>query len=306
MKRTVQRSLLILPVHVRRFVEKAHLRGADVIILDLEDAVPPPEKEKARSLVQESLALASRGGGDVFVRVNTEFGILHEDLEAAVWPGLYGIFLPKVESSEDVVRAEEGIARFEQVRGMQPLSVKMSVHIESPKGFLKIHEIASAGKRIESMSLGIDDYCLELGVEPSEEGYELLLAFCMMVNVCSAWRINPVGVLGTVAGFDDLEGFENSAQRGRRLGSTGGYCIHPGQVGILNRVFSPSEANVAHARRVVEVFEEGLREGRAAVSMDGRMVDTPIYKRALALLELAQSISEKESQKAAALEALKS
>jgi citrate lyase subunit beta/citryl-CoA lyase len=304
MKIHVQRSLLILPVNVPRFVEKAYTRGADSIMLDLEDAVPQDQKQRAREMVKDSIAVAGRGGVDVFVRVNNEEALLWDDVAASVHPGLHAIFLPKTESGEQVTALEKQIAKLELERGIQPGSIKMSLHIESPLGILKLQEIAVASKRTESVSIGSDDYCLQLGVEASPEGTELFFPFSMIVTVCKANGIAPMGILGSVAGFRDLDGFRRAAERGRNLGSIGAFCIHPDQVGILNQVFSPSQHDVDHALRVVEAFEEGLSRGRASVTLDGRMVDTPVYKRAKLTLERAEAVTALEQRKAEAMSML--
>ncbi len=301
MHKNTQRSMLILPANVRRFVEKACLRGADAVVLDLEDSVPLSEKAGARETIQDAISLAGRGGADVLVRVNNDPQLLQEDLAAAVQPGLHAVFFPKVEGPEQIRDLETRIATLEQQRRMAPGSVKVSAHIESPKGVLNVRDIAFAGSRVESMSLGPDDYCLELGVETSPDATELFMACSMLAIACKAAGINPMGVLGTVAGFRDSEGFERSAEAAKQLGFTGAYCIHPDQVPILNRVFTPVPEKVEFARRVVAAFEEGLAQGRASINLDGRMVDTPVYKRAKALLDHAGILAEKDAQKAQAV-----
>lgn len=301
MKKCLQRSMMILPVHVRKFVEKSYLRGADAIVLDLEDAVPPPEKHEARKMVKESVQIAGRGGADVLVRVNHDPSLWLDDLDASIIPGVHGIFLPKVDSAQAVVRVADRIAELEKARGMEPGQVKMSLHIESPAGLLALQTIATASDRSESMSLGMDDYRLELGVEPSEDAIEILFPLSMMVTVCKASGISPLGILGSVARVRDLDGFERAAERARHLGCEGAFCVHPDQVAILNRVFSPSPRDVEHARRVVAAFEEGSKVGRAAVNLDGGMVDTPIYKRGQLVLQRVEAIAQVERRKAAAL-----
>ena len=303
MKKHVQRSMMILPVHVRRFVDKSYLRGADAIVLDMEDAVPPAEKQEARKMVKESVEMAGRGGADVLVRVNNEPSLLFDDLEASVLPGVHGIFVPKVESAEDVTRVAKRIAELEEDRGLERGQLRLSVHIESPAGLLALQAIAAASDRIESMSLGMDDYRLELGVEPSEDAIEILFPLAMMVTVCKATGISPLGILGSVAKVRDLDGFERAAERARHLGCEGAFCVHPDQVTILNRVFCPSPRDVEHARRVVAAFEQGSKMGRAAVNLDGGMVDTPIYKRGKLVLQRVESIAEVDQRKTAALAA---
>lgn len=297
----VQRSMMILPVHVRRFVEKAYLRAADAIVLDLEDAVPSAEKEEARKLARDAIEMVGKGGADVLVRVNHEPSLLFPDLEAAAHPGLHAIFVPKVESAQDVVQVDNRISGLEEARGLQRGSIKLSIHIESPSGLLKIQEIAAASPRIESMSLGMDDYRLELGVDPSEDGIEIYFPLAMLVTVCKAYGIAPLGILGSIARVRDLHGFERAADRARQLGCEGAFCVHPDQVAILNRVFSPTPRDAEHARRVVDAFEEGSKVGRAAVNLDGGMVDTPIYKRAQAVLKRLEAVAAMERRKTEAL-----
>jgi citrate lyase subunit beta/citryl-CoA lyase len=151
------------------------------------------------------------------------------------------------------------------------------------------------------MGLGPEDYCLSLGVEPSADGIELLYGVSRVVTVCKATGIQPVGLLGSVADFRDLAAFEGAATRARHLGCQGAGCIHPEQVVILNRVFSPDPERVQYARRAVDAFEEGLRRGTASVNLDGRMVDIPVYRRAQIILQRAQAIAELERTKTEAL-----
>jgi citrate lyase subunit beta / citryl-CoA lyase len=301
MQTKIQRSMLILPVHVRKFVEKVYLRGADAIVLDLEDAVPPSEKEKARGFVKEAIGLAGKGGADVFVRVNNEPSLLEHDLQAAVQLGLHGIFLPKVESAEDVISVGAKIGQLEAARRLEPGAIRLSLHIESPAALLRIQEIAAAGSRTESMSLGMDDYCFQLGVEPTEEAAELFFPLTMLITACKASRILPLGVVGSLAKIRDMETFEKAARRGAQIGFVGSLCVHPDQVAVVNRVFSPSDALRQDALRIVEAFEAGMRSGRAAINLDDRMIDTPIYKRAKQTLDRARDVEELERRKAAAL-----
>jgi citrate lyase subunit beta / citryl-CoA lyase len=151
------------------------------------------------------------------------------------------------------------------------------------------------------MSIGVEDYCLELGVEPSADGLELLYPVAALVTICKAVGVQPTGLVGSIAGFRDLAVFEQAAQRARQLGCEGAGCIHPDQVTVLNRVFTPDPAKVEYARRVVEVFEDGVRRGTASVNLDGKMVDVPVYKRAQVIMARARLVAETEQRKADAL-----
>jgi citrate lyase subunit beta/citryl-CoA lyase len=300
----IQRSMLILPAHVRKFVEKAHLREADAILLDLEDAVPENKKAEARAMLEESIGLAGRGGAHVWARINKEKELMEDDLIASVHPGLYGIFLPKIETPEEIIDVASKLLGLESARNLRPGSLKLSIHIESPMGLLNIRDILNAHARVESVSLGPDDYCLAMGIEPTPDGDELLFPFNMLVTAAKASGVLPFGIPGTVAGFRDTEGFRHLAERARRLGAEGAFCVHPGQVTVLNEVFSLKDSDVTAARRITDAFEEGLKQGRAAVELDGMMIDTPVYKRARITVERAEAIAEKDTAKSEAREKL--
>ena len=296
-----RRSTLILPVNVPRFIEKAHLRGADAIMLDLEDAVPAQEKGPARRLVREAIPQVARGGAEVFVRVNHEAELLADDVEASVHPGLDGICFPKAESAEQVQRLDAQILGLERRRGLPLGRIEVYPLIESPRGLLNLEGIATASPRVKSITLGPEDYCLTLGVEPSADGVELLYGVSKVVTVCMAYGLTPLGLLGSIAGFRDLEAFEQSAARARRLGCVGASCIHPDQVDVLHRVFSPAPAALARARAATAAFEAGLKRGTASVNLDGAMVDIPVYRRATHLLERAAAIAAVEQRKTEAV-----
>jgi citrate lyase subunit beta / citryl-CoA lyase len=261
-----RRSSLILPVNQPRFVEKAYTRGAEVL-----------------------------------VRVNNEPALLADDIDGAVHPGLDGLSIPKVESAAQVHAIVLQIDRLERTRGLPPKHLRLSLALETPRGLLAVDEIARASDRIATMSIGVEDYCLELGVEPSADGLELLYPVARLVTVCKAVGVQATGLVGSIAGFRDLATFEGAAQRARQLGCEGAGCIHPDQVTVLNRVFTPDPAKVEYARRVVEAYEDGVRRGTASVNLDGKMVDVPVYKRAQVVLARARVVAETERRKADAL-----
>jgi citrate lyase subunit beta/citryl-CoA lyase len=297
----IRRSKLILPANIPRFIEKAHLRGADAVMLDLEDAVPPAEKQAARQLIRTGVGQVGRGGAEVFVRVNNDPALLRADLEASIHPGLQGICFPKTESAEQVAALDGEIARLEQAAGIPPGQIEIAVVIESPLGIVRLEGIVAASARARTISLGPEDYLMGLGVEASADGVELLYALSRIVTVARAFDRHPTGLLGSIGNFRDLPVYERAARKARELGCIGASCIHPDQVAVLHRVFSPEPERTAWARRVAEAYEEGLRRGTASVSVDGAMVDPPVYRRALRILEHAAAIAEVERRKADAL-----
>ena len=302
MNHTLQRSTLIIPINNQRFVEKAHLRGADAIMLDLEDSIPWVEKENARKIIHSVLPIVAKGRVPIFIRINKHPELTYKDLKLSIYPGVTGICIPKVENAQEIQDLEKLIETFEVKAGLKPGSIHFDLLIESPLGILNLVEISNASSRTQSITLGPEDYCRELGVEPSADGIELIHPLAQIITICKARGIMPRGLLGSIGEFRDLAKFENYAQRAKQMGCEGSACIHPDQVKILNKVYSPDPVKVEHARKVVEVFEEGLKKGTASVSVDGQMVDIPVYNRAKTLLSMQQKIFELEQKK---LEALK-
>lgn len=299
--RLVRRSTLILPVNVPRFVEKAHLRGADAIMLDLEDSVPEAEKAAARRLLPEAARSVGRGGGDVLVRLNKPLRHVIPDLDAAVVPGVSGVVLPKAESAAEVEIVAELLSRLEAQRGIPAGTVQIGCLIETARGLRHADEIAAASPRVVSVSLGTEDFTLDLDTHPTPDGLELLVGKALVVLAARRAGVQAHGLVGSLADFQDLAALERAARRARELGCWGASCIHPNQVDVLNRVFSPDPAAVAHARRVVEVYEEAERRGRASAALDGKMIDVPVVLRARRLLARADAIAAMEARKRAAL-----
>ncbi len=290
----VWRSMLFVPVTARRFVEGAARRGADAIILDLEDAVAASEKERARTLVPEAAALVSRGGADVVVRINRPLRMSVRDLEAAIGPGVYAIALPKAESPEHVQLIAEIIDEIEAERGMAVGTTRMLAMVETASAFFRIAEIAKATARLVALNLGAEDFALSAGMLPEAEGLFMPKQTC--VFAARGAGIMPMGFIGTVADFSDLDAFRQTVRRSRRLGFMGASVIHPSQVAILNEEFRPSAAEVDHASRVLAAYDKALAEGVGAVTVDGRMIDVPIVERARLLVEREAAIAAREAR----------
>jgi citrate lyase subunit beta/citryl-CoA lyase len=302
-RQMVRRSSLIMPVNVPAFVEKAHLRGADAICLDLEDSIPPAEKERARTLVKDAIPLVARGGADVLVRINRPWDLGRDDLDAVIWPGLNGIAYPKPETVEELQRADEEISRLELARGITPGTVKIGTSIESVAGFFNAREIAHATPRLVAIGQGSEDFTLDLEIEPTADGIELFYPKLFMVLLARQAGLYPMGTMRGVSDFRDLDGYRQAVRTAATVGYRGASCIHPAQVPILNEGFSPTAEQVEHARRVIDVYEQAEAQGRASVALDGKMIDIPVYVRAHRLFARAERIAAMEARKRAALAA---
>lgn len=285
-----------MPAHVTRFVAKAHTRGADAICLDLEDSVPPHMKAEARSALPSAIRSAGQAGADIVVRINRSWTLAFDDLDAAVTSGVKGIVVPKVEAPEDVYAIDRLIEDRERRQGLEPGAIQMSVAIETAKGLLRDMEIAGASARIRTLSSANEDLATDLEVELTDEGWELFYSKARLVLVARAHNLEPLGVLGRVSDYSDLDAFRQSALRARRIGYRGASCIHPAQVAVLNEVFSPSESEVQKAREIVAQGELAESEGKGAFSVDGQMADIPTVERARRILRRARLIQERKDR----------
>jgi citrate lyase subunit beta/citryl-CoA lyase len=276
------RSLLYVPVVSERFVAKAHERGADAIILELEDAVAPSEKERARGLVAEAASRVGQSGADVLVRVNRPWRLAVRDLEAVIGPHVRGLVLPKVDSAEQVLALAEIAASVESERGLEAGHTVFFPRIEGPKGLLNVAEICTAHPRVVAVGLGSSDYTIATGMEAGGAGN--VSASFLVVNAAVSAGIVPIGLTGAIVGFEDLDAFRRSAEESRAIGLRGAPCVHPSQVPILNEVFSPTAAELERAKRVVAEYERALAAGEGAITVDGEFVDVPFYEQAKRLL----------------------
>ncbi len=289
----VWRSLLFVPVTVRRFVDGAARRGADAIILDLEDSVAASEKARARALVAEAAEIVSRGGADVVVRINRPWRLAVRDLEAVVGPRVQALALPKVDSADHVRAIAEILDELEAERGIERGTTRLVAMVETAAALFRIAEIARADRRLVGLNVGAEDFALSAGILPEAEA--LLLPKQLCVFAARAAGILPLGFIGTVAEFDDLDGFRATIRRSCRLGFVGASVIHPRQIAILNEEFRPNPSEIAHARRVLAAYDEALAKGVGAVTVDGRMIDVPIVERARILVAREAAIAAREA-----------
>jgi citrate lyase subunit beta/citryl-CoA lyase len=284
----IWRSMMFVPVNVRKFVDGAHTRGADVIILDLEDSILPKDKAHARTLVAEAAAKVSRGGADVLVRVNRELRHCVRDLEAIVDPGIYGFMLPKVHSAQHVRLVAEVLDEIEAERGLANGRTRIVAMIETAEAFFHVKEIAAAHPRVVALTLGSEDFALSAGMVPEAEG--LFYPKQQIVLAARAAGVLPLGFIGTVADYKDLDAFRAAVRRSRRIGFTGASVIHPSQIAILNEEFRPSADEVEKARRIVSAFAAAAQGNTGAIEVDGKMVDIPVVERARATLARHEAI----------------
>ena len=273
------RSLLFVPAGNERYLASA-LRGpADVIILDLEDAIPPDQKDVARVQAPEDIARVDEAGRVASVRVNVLPELLDKDLEAVMRPGLAALTLPKVDSSKMLEDFDERVSRLEGEREMSVGEVKFIAQLESARGVLNAREIAGA-PRVAAMGVGMEDLAAEVGCEADEDA--LYFPSMQVLYAAREAGVTPLGYLGSITVYKDTDLFARWIQRAKSLGFEGGVCIHPNQVDVLNEILAPDDEEVAQARELMDAVE--AHEGECAFALNGRMVDKPVIDKARRLL----------------------
>jgi len=284
------RSMLFTPGNNMRMISKAGARGADAVILDLEDSVPVSDKETARLFVRDALGDVGGGGSRVFCRVNApDTGLFEEDLAWVVRTGLRGIMLPKAENATGVARLSSLLETLEKEHALEAGSVAIMPLIESAKGIMGAAEVASASPRVVALAFGGVDFCRDMGIEPTESGIELQYPRAAVAIAARAAGVISIDTPCIAA--RDRERLVAESRAARGLGFGGKLLIHPSQVEPVNEAFSPSETDLERARLIVAAFEKAREQGAGAISLDGKMVDEANYTQAVDLIAAADEIA---------------
>jgi citrate lyase subunit beta/citryl-CoA lyase len=277
------RSLLFVPGDSERKFARGRACGADALILDLEDSVAPPQKAAARALAAKLIDDGQRRDWSLFVRVNAlDTGLTLDDLAAVVKPGLDALLIPKTNGAADLERIGHYLDALEARAGVPPGSVKLaSVATETPKAMFALGSYAPAHARLIALTWGAEDLSAALGATENKEPdgawtfpYQMARAQCLIA--ASAAEVAAIDTL--FADYRDLAGLEQDCRRSRRDGFAGRLAIHPDQVAAINRSYSPSEAEIERARKIVAAFEAD--PGAGTLGIDGKMVDLPHLKAA--------------------------
>ncbi len=293
------RSLMFVPGHRPRMVQRALGLGEfgpsalDVAILDLEDGVPPDEKDRARGAIAAVLGQPQGDGPARYVRVNREAGARDADLVAVLRAGLDGIVAPKIDHPDEVARLARDLDEREDAAGISRGSIRLVPSIESALGLLEAHAIGARSDRVIALLFGAEDFARDLGLPAEREAEAAELLYARSAVVVAAVAARRQAIDGIWPDVTDGEGLRRDAVQARRLGFTGKSLIHPGQIETVNEVFSPSAAEVSYARRVIDAFEGAQRKGHGAVALDGKLLDQPIVERARRTLMLHGSVSSK-------------
>jgi len=283
------RSLIFVPGNRANMLERALDFQADIIMVDLEDSVPPGEKVAARQVASQWIPRLRQAGQRVMVRANSlDTGLTPDELQALISPDLYGVSVGKTESASDLHEIERLIAPLESGAGLAAGHIRLIPWIESARAIVNVNEMAAALDRTVGIAFGAEDFTNDMGIQRTDEGHEVYHARC---TVAIAARAAGIASLDSpYVAFRNPEGLRTDAGAARRMGYTGKFAIHPSQVESINELFSPLSEDVAYARRVVEAWNEAEASGRGSLALDDKMVDVPVVKRARNLLALVDEI----------------
>ncbi|MEQ9328493.1 MAG: CoA ester lyase [Rhodospirillales bacterium] len=310
----LNRSELAVPGSRPELFEKAAKSAVDVIFLDLEDAVAPDDKPRARKNIIEGLNDIDWGTKTVSLRINgLDTHYMYRDVVDVVeaCPRLDLIMIPKAGTAADIYAIDMLVTQIEDAMG-RPRKIGFEMIIETALGMANVHEIAGASKRNESLHFGVADYAASTkakttGIGGPNPGYGVLTdadeaggrdyhwgdmwhyAIARMVVAARAHGLRPID--GPFGDFSDPDGYKAQASRSAVLGCEGKWAIHPSQIGLANEVFSPSEKEVAQAKRILEAMEQAQKEGKGAVALDGRLIDIASIKQAEVMVQKAEQIA---------------
>ncbi|MDZ7828389.1 MAG: CoA ester lyase [Halofilum sp. (in: g-proteobacteria)] len=298
----VQRSELAVPGSSPKMFEKALDSDADYVFLDLEDAVAPDDKEPARANIIQALNdLDWKGAGKtVSVRINgIDTHYMYRDVvDVLEQAGQYidTILIPKVGVASDVYMIDALVTQIETAMGLAQ-SIGLECLIETALGMANVETIAGASKRLEALHFGVADYAASCrartvsigGLTPDYPGDQWHFALSRMTVACRAYGLRAID--GPFGDFNDPDAYRASAKRGAALGIEGKWAIHPSQVALANEVFTPPDAEVDRARRILEALDEAARAGRGAAQLDGKMIDAASARMADSVVRMADAIA---------------
>ncbi len=270
------RSLLFVPATSPHLLAKAAQRGADALIVDLEDSVPLARKGEARGMAAQALAELA-GRATVLLRVNSPSELLAGDIAVVPMDHVAAVMLPKVETAQQVQWLASELAKCREG------GVPIVALIETALGVVNAQQIAQSHPSVLALGFGAEDYAAEMSVSPHPDS---LLWPAQQVTTCArACDLACFGLAGSIAETEDMDAFAQLVAQGRAIGFTGSVCIHPRQVAVVNAGFGPTADEMLWARKVLAADAQARAEGKGAVLLEGRMIDAPIVERAKRWME---------------------
>ena len=285
---SARRSLLFMPGDSRRKIEKAATLPADSIIMDLEDGVALSRKDAARVTVAQALTDLNFGARERLVRINpVDSPLSRRDLDATIAARPDGYVIPKVESAEDLQSVDRYLDDAERANGWPRDSLVLLAIIETARGVMNLAAIASATPRLGALKFGAEDLAGDMGAIRTRAGWEVFHARSAVVIAAAAHGLQAIDTV--FIDLTDLDGLAEECRFARQMGYIGKMAIHPRQVPVINAGFSPTDAEIAQARRLVEAHETHQAGGAGVFELDGKMIDMPMVRAAMRVLDRARA-----------------
>ncbi len=282
-----RRALLYMPGDDRHKIEKALTLGVDCICMDMEDGVAFNKKGEARATIAKALQELEFGKSEKLARINAVgSGLERDDIHAVMPYRPDGIVIPKLEELKQIQWASESMEAAELEYGWPIHSIRLLVDVETAKGILNLKEIASH-PRLDAIIFGGEDFAASIGATRTRDATELLYARQAALTAAAAFGLQAIDIV--TIDFKDLESLRAESEFGAQLGFTGKQIIHPAQVEPVQAAFTPNAEAIAHAQRIVEMFEASQSKGAGAYALDGKMIDMPLVKNAQKVLDRARA-----------------
>lgn len=286
----MRRALLFMPGDSRRKIEKGAQMAVDSIIMDLEDAIALTQKDVARIAVAEALQEVDFGQSEALVRINQiiDGWIYKQDIEATISAKPAGYVLPKVEDAEQVKHIADLLTEAETEHGFDIGSIKLLAIIETAKGIVNLKEIAQSDKRLEALIFGAEDLAGDIGAVRSKDGYEVFYARSAVVTHAKAFGLQAIDTV-FIDLTADAKTLRTETELIRNMGYTGKLAIHPKQVEPIQAVFTPTAKEIDSAQRLITAFNDNQSAGTGVFQYEGKMIDMPMIRAALGILERARA-----------------
>lgn len=287
----VRRSLLFVPGDSRRKIEKALTLDVDCVCLDLEDGVAVNQKQAARASIHTALQSLAFGRRERMLRFNRHgSGLETDDFTETIAARPDSVLLPKVENAEALRWLDSQITAAEQLRGWPVNQIEILAMIETARGVVNLREIAQASPRLTALVFGAEDLAGDIGAVRTPEGWEVFYARSAVVTHAAAYGLQAIDMV--FVDYGDTDGLKREARQGAQMGYAGKQLIHPNQVQPVHEAFTPDEAAIAHAKRVVEAHRHHQATGLGAFALDSKMVDMPVVKAAEHVLAKARAAGQ--------------
>lgn len=288
----LMRSLMFVPAHNQKLLDSSVRRDADVLLLDIEDSVPQPDKQRARDNIKAFVQRADLGGKLVFPRVNDrESGELLKDTYQLTIDGVHGFMYPKATKGEDIYFFGKLLETIEYEKGIPVGTFKIIPLIETPGAVMNIQDICKACTRVVAVAFGCEDYVTDLGGKHDVAGQSIFFARNAIANGARACGVIPIDTVHIRV--HDLEDLESNLKVAKLLGFEGMLVLNPKEIPLVHQYFSPSDDEVAWATEMVHLAEEAIREGMGVAVKDGKFIGPPMVKMARAILAKRAMIDSK-------------